>query len=110
MEACVLGRCMSEVSLGSDVIRGECRGVAISSLSLFESVCAVGGRDGQAGSRTDSNEERQTKVKTRTQQIVPYRTHTHIWRFPKNGVPFLGVPFKGFHSIWGIKGVPLFWE
>ena len=31
--------------------------------------------------------------------------------FPKiGGVPFLGVPLRGFYSIWGITGVPLFWE
>ena len=22
----------------------------------------------------------------------------------------LGVPLKGFYSIWGIEGAPLFWE
>ena len=32
-----------------------------------------------------------------------------IWGFAQTWVPFLGVPLRGFFSIWGIKGVPLFW-
>ena len=31
--------------------------------------------------------------------------------FPTMRGPFLGVPLRrGFYSVWGIKGVPLFWE
>ena len=26
------------------------------------------------------------------------------------GYPILGVPLDGFYSIWGMKGVRLFWE
>ena len=29
---------------------------------------------------------------------------------PNIGVPCLGLPLRGFYSIWGVKGVPLFWE
>ena len=32
---------------------------------------------------------------------------TLTWGFPENrGTPFLGVPLRGFYSVWGIKGVP----
>ena len=29
------------------------------------------------------------------------RIHVPIWGFPKTGVAFLGVPSRGFYSIWG---------
>ena len=33
-----------------------------------------------------------------------------VWEFPTMGVPFFGVPLRGFYSIRGIQEVPLFWE
>ena len=44
----------------------------------------------------------------RSRPLGPSPLVSRIWGFPKIGVPLLGIPLRGFYSLWGIKRVPYF--